>query len=143
MNDIIYATTKLDQLSVEMALQANGITFEKSQIYSDFVMHLINTCFNTYPGDNVMDKQSDMNHFNWCFDKSKSIFNKYGLIPSDKLKLFMKDFMFDLYYSSDDKVMAKDTTTMFFRDLFDHRQPKTMADIECFIGIYLIFQDGK
>lgn len=130
--------------SVGMIYEANNISFEKCELYGDYIITLINIITDTYMGDDIMDEKERMNHFNWCWGKNIEIFKNEGyLINSDKLYEYFLNYFKDFFYFSEHK-KDKDTndtnTLKLWSHIFDYNSIKTKDDLELFLQLYKIFE---
>lgn len=120
--------------------QANGITYEKTVLYGDFIKYVVNLCFSTYMGDDITDSKHKKEHFNWCWEKANIEFNQIGIsfINNNELKDYLWGFLTDLYYNTEEKDKIIKNINIFFNMIFNYSNKKSRADIDCFLGVYLL-----
>lgn len=141
---LAYINNPMSKESVAVLFASNNIKFEKCELYSDFVQSLLMIVFDTYLGDDVMDYDSQINHFKWCWDKNVSSFANEGLIfENKKLYNYFLEFTLEVFYSYKEKKPFDYTDKGILRiwsDIFDFNKTKTNSDVDTLIEIYTIFE---
>jgi hypothetical protein len=143
-NFLAYIHNPMSKESVSVLLAANNIKFEKSELYSDFVQSLLMRIFDTYLGDEVMDYDSQLKHFKWCWEKTVDDFAKESInIKNPKLYNYFLEFTIEVFYSYKEKKPFEYADKVILRiwsDIFNFTKTKTNSDIDTLIEIYTIFE---
>ena len=129
--------------SISLIYDANNVKYDKCQLYGDFVMSLIKLIYSTYLGDDVTDEEDRKKHFEWCWKKNVSNFEKEGIyIDSYKLSEYFFEFMFLVFYLDDDKdnEKIKEMDYKLWTEVFDCNKLKTNSEVDAFIEIYNLFE---
>ena len=138
-----YINTPMSRESIMVLYNANNITHEKCELYSDFIQSVILIVFDTYMGDDITDIAQRKNHFKWCWNTNVSNFQSEGvLFESSKLFNYFLEFMLEVYYSCMDKSIFEysgKTVLVLWDNIFDYNRIKTNADMDTLIEIYRIF----
>lgn len=139
-----YINNPMSKESITMLYSANKITFEKCELYNDFIQSLLITIFDTYLGDDVMNVDEQFNHFQWCWDKTVNIFKKEGIIFNDgKLYDYFLEFTLEVFYSNTEKPELDFTDKTLLRiwtDIFNYGKLKTNSEVDTLIELYGIFE---
>jgi HSP90 family molecular chaperone len=144
---LTYINKKLTSESMQLLYDANNITREKCELYSDFIQSLILIIFDTYMGDDVTSATEQINHFKWCWDKNVSNFKEEGFtINSEKLYSYFLEFMHEVYYPLPNKIENNNTYTNLLKlwmFIFDFDEPKTKSDVDTLIEVYGLMSASK
>ena len=124
-------------------LNIHNMTYEKIELYGDFFKSLNQTIIDTYLGDNTSETKillslnDNLSHFEWCWNKTIENFNKENIHFNSKgeHKEFYHKFFMDLFYNTDDKVIA-DNIEKFFKELFNEKKAFTKSDLDMLTDIY-------
>ena len=138
-----YVNNLMSKESISLIYDANNVKYDKCQLYGDFVMSLIKLIYNTYLGDDVTDEEDRKKHFEWCWKKNVSNFEKEGIyIDSYKLSEYFFEFMFLVFYLDDDKdnEKIKEMDYKLWTEVFDCNKLKTNSEVDAFIEIYNLFE---
>jgi hypothetical protein len=132
--------------NVTMLFSLNNIEFKKCELYSDFVQSLFMIIFDTYLGDDVTNREEQILHFKWCWDKNLLNFSKEGIsFKNPKLYNYFLEFMLEVFYSYKEKKIFEYTDIGILNiwvDIFDYNKTKTNADADTLIEIYQIFNSS-
>lgn len=138
-----YINKPMSKESITILYNANNITHEKCELYSDFIQSLILLIFDTYMGDEITSKEEQKNHFKWCWNKNIENFKKEGIdVASTKLYNYFLEFMVDVYYSSskkDENPNIRLNTIKLWLYIFDYNNVKSKSDIDTLIEVYKLF----
>jgi len=144
INFLDYINTPMSKDSIIILYNANGIKYEKCELYNDFVQSLLMLAFDTYLGDDVTNVEEQINHFKWCWEKNISNFKEEGILfENKKLYNYFLEFMLEVYYSCLDKSVFKSSgknVLLLWDNIFDYNRIKTNADMDTLIEIYKIFE---
>ena len=118
--------------------KAYNITLEKTELYYDFLISLLDIIEETYLGNDVLLSQQDIqNHFTWCFDKLITNFQKENInfeTRGEHYDYFLNLFM-EIYYGQN-KETIRNSIDVFFNDLFNREKPFTQVDLDLIFNIY-------
>jgi len=140
-----YITKPLNPEDVDVWFRVNNIIPEKLELFSDFSHSLNITIVDTYLGENtlpnetkiIMSEDDNVKHFDWCWNKTISGFEKENINFSIKGEHYdyFQAFFNDIFYNqSDDKI--RKSIGNFFSDLFDIKKPFTKSDLDMISTIY-------
>ena len=77
---IEFLTSESNKNQIDIWYKAYNITLEKTELYYDFLIGLLDIIENTYLGADVLNTQENIkNHFDWCFQKVITNFTKEGI----------------------------------------------------------------
>lgn len=128
--------------SMAIIYGSNNIRYEKCELYSDFVQSLLHIIFDTYLGDDVMNPESQIKHFKWCWDKNIDNFKNEGIIfRNDKIYTYFFEFVLDSFYFNNEKEKFNFTDNSLldlWSDLLNYNKLKTKSEIDAFIEIYTL-----
>lgn len=129
---------------VEIWFNVNNIIPEKMELYSDFCVSLLSLMNKTYLGfeDNnetkiTITKEDNLNHFDWCWNKTLSNFRKENILFETKGEHYdyFLSFFEDIFYKQENS-QIREGLVDFFLELFDLVKPYTKADIELLTDLY-------
>lgn len=139
-----YIGNPLSLTSIELMYNSNNIIYERSDLYKDFVMSLIDLIFNTYMGDAVTSEKDRVNHFKWCWDKTIKNFEAEGVLFGENSDLYdyFLNFMIEIYYSVEDKNEDENieyNIVKLWKQIFNYQITKTQSDVDTYIEVYEMF----
>ncbi len=139
-----YITNPLSKTSIELLYSSNYIMFEKCDLYSDFVLSLLDLIFETYMGDEITNDTNRLKHFNWCWNKTIKNFEQENIFFGHNQELYdyFSNFMVEVYYSVNEKNTEVDTSNIIklWKYIFNYRIIKTRSDVDTFIDVYEMFE---
>jgi len=143
---LAYINTPMSRESIIILYGAHNIKFEKCELYGDFVQSLLQLAFSTYMGDDYTSVEQQAQHFNWCWNKNNQNFLSEGILfNNDKLYDYFLEFMFEVYYTSLDKIdhqkIDKDILNIWC-NIFDYNKIKTNSDMDTLIEIYQLMDNS-
>jgi hypothetical protein len=144
-NFLNYINTPLSKESLVIIYDGNNIKFEKCELYCDFIQSLLLLIFDTYMGDDMTNNDDQLNHFNWCWEKNVDNFKKEGfLFVNSSLHRYFKDYMFESFYSSEDKSFKNTLVPnmKLWSKLFGYEAKKTSFDVDILIELYYMFNNS-
>ena len=137
--------TSTEEIREKILLEynANNIIRERSELYYDFIISLLDLIEETYLGSDVISTQEDMvNHFTWCFKKIVDNFNKERIkFSSDADYEYLWYFIYKGYYSSVSK-NKYNALVEYFTYLFDYTAIKTPPEVLSYVDFYKIFDQN-
>lgn len=142
-----YLKSPLNETLILEAYKKHNITHIRMQKYGEFITILLQTCFDTYMGDDVTDQEGRVKHFNWCWTNTVNTFryenNYFGV--NLETKEYFKEFMFETFYNIKDKsdiTIYQKNMVAFWNRIFDISSQKTKADLDCLISVYGMFDES-
>jgi len=136
---LAYIHQPMSREAIQMIYTKNNIQFQKCDLFNDFVKSLLLTVFDTYMGDDVTNPTEQLNHFNWCWNRTLDNFKGEGFVfDNSNLYNYFLEFSFEVFYSNIDKT-KKDLETGILKiwdDLFNYEKLKTNSDIDALVEIY-------
>lgn len=131
--------------AIHMIYTKNNIIFKKCELFNDFVKSLLMCVFETYLGDDVTQPEEQLNHFNWCWDKTLKNFEAEG-IPFKNVDLYdyFLEFTLEVFYSNKDKTKKGFETGILniWGELFNYNKIKTNSDVDALVEIYSLMDSS-
>jgi len=121
-----------------------NISFEKTQLFYDFVDSLYELVESTFLGIDVIYNESDQkNHFTWCWDKTLEDYNKEKIYFKERGNCYeyFWNFYLEAYYFSkleDKTVRIKE----YFYKLFSFTHKKTRSELDMLTEIYKMLEQN-
>ena len=139
-----YLNIKMDAASIRNIYNDKKVDMELSLLYRDIILTLNDLIFTTYLGDDVMGKEDRIKHFNWCWEKTVTVFKVEGFEMKDyeQLKSYFRDFYDDIFYTVPDKINLKRISLnmeKLWAHIFNIRVAKSESDVDVFIELYELF----
>jgi hypothetical protein len=128
------------QDQTEIWYKIHNIIRERSELYCDFFSSLLLLIDETYLGPDILKLESDiLNHFNWCFNKVISNFEKERIyfVSKGSHHEYLWD-LFNKWYYMSEMVEKCDILLEYFDLLFNFGKIKTPSEIEIFTDVYKI-----
>lgn len=129
--------------AIQMIYTKNNVIYQKCGLYNDFIKSLLITVFDTYMGDEITDSDEQLNHFNWCWDKTLNNFKDEGFLFQNKnLYSYFLEFCFEVFYSNKDKskIAFESGILKIWDDLFNYSKIKTNSDVDALVEIYSLME---
>lgn len=130
---------------IDVWFRINNIVNEKSDLFFDFCYSLYTLMVNTYLGEEEsefetkveMSDSDKSNHFNWCWKKTISNFQKENLdfIEDGEQYTYFQNFFMEVFYNQKDEMIRKQIG-QFFIDLFDKEKTFTKSDLDLYTEMY-------
>jgi hypothetical protein len=139
-----YINTPLTKEGIDVIYRSNKIIYEKSELYSDFIQSLIDLIYISYLGDDMMNIDRRIEHYNWCWNKTVDNYKKENKDFSDN-KLVYEYFqllLIETFYMIEDKNSKPDlipNIKKMWEYVFDYRITKPKLDIDTFTEVYKLF----
>lgn len=137
-----------DELKIWFSV--NNIIYERSELYRDFCVSLVNLINETYLGNTEeyenpvqMSKEDNEKHFDWCWNKVVENFQKENInfLIEGKHKTYFKLFLEDVYYNQSN-IMVRKSVNSFMDDLFNREKGFSKSDLELFTEIYKLLDSN-
>jgi hypothetical protein len=130
-----------NKIELENWYKHHGMTYEKMELYRDFIISLFQLIEETYLGDDIINNDIDIdNHFNWCFNTIISNFKKENIKFSikgshrDYMHVFCINSIYNEYNIEKNKLIYE-----FFRHLFNPLTLKKNMELSVLAEIYKMF----
>ena len=140
-----YLTKPILPEDVLVWFEANNIIYEKLELFSDFSLSLHDLIMQTYLGENdtpndtkiTLTEDDDEKHFNWCWLKLLTNFEKEGIMFSNDGDHYdyYKSFFFEIFYNQKEDQL-RNSVGHFFEELFDMDKGFTKSDLDMVSTIY-------
>ena len=100
-----YINKPLDKENLSNLYSDNNIIYERSLIYQDFILSLIDLICETYMGYEITNEENKIKHFDCCWDKTIKNFNEENIHFTEKNGIYdyFFNFMFETFYLSKNK----------------------------------------
>lgn len=129
--------------AIHMIYTKNDINFQKCELFNDFVKSLLLKIFETYMGDDVTQPEEQLNHFNWCWNKTLEEFKVEGILfENANLYNYFLEFSFEVFYSNKEKTKKGFEIGILniWNDLFNYSKIKTNSDVDALVEIYSLME---
>ena len=91
---------------IDVWIKAYNISYEKTELFYDFLISLFESIETTYLGVDVMSDEADQkSHFTWCWDKTINNFNNEKIYFKERgncYEYFWNFFLEAYYYTQID-----------------------------------------
>lgn len=124
--------------------KSHNISRERSELYRDFLVSIFTLIDDTYLGKDIVNSSEDiLKHFEWCFEKTASNFEKEKIHFNNKGNHFeyLWFFFYGAYYNSESED-KRNKILSYFNKLFDFNIMKNRNEIEAFTDLYKIFEQN-
>jgi hypothetical protein len=129
---------------IDVWYRTYNISYEKTLLFYDFVVSLYYLIEDTYLGEDIINNESDqMNHFNWCWDKTLENFAKEKIFFKERESCYhyFWNFFYEAYYMA--KIENQEIRIMeYFYRLFDFSHRKTRSELDMLTDVYKIFEQN-
>jgi hypothetical protein len=138
---IDYISKNMEKDDLFLLYKINNVKRERMEMLSDLTYSLNELILTTYLGDQFMNDEDRIKHFNWCWESVVSSFKKEGIyfLDCDELKKYFKSFYDESFYNEDKENQFINQIGKFWDELLDYGSVKTMSEYESFLEIYKIF----
>jgi hypothetical protein len=143
-NFFLYISKPVDDEEFNFWVDSNNICYLKMELFQDFVISLVNLVYNTYLGHETtietnikITEEDNLKHFDWCWGKTISNFNKEGIYFElyGEHKTFLKSFLDETFYSQ--KVTeVRMSLIKFFSEVFNLETMFTKSDLDLLTTLY-------
>jgi hypothetical protein len=136
----------MNRESIAIIYGSNNVKYEKCELYGDFVQSLLTIIFDTYLGDDVMNPEAQIKHFNWCWNKNIQNFKEEGIVfKNGKICSYLFEYILNNYYFNPNKEKFDYTDVDLLKlwsDLFNYNKLKTRVELDTFIEAYGLFENS-
>lgn len=129
---------------IEVWYRAYNISREKTELFHDFLISMHDLVDSTFLGGDVTEAEQDQkNHFNWCWDKTISNFEKEKIYFKSRGNYheYFWNFFLEAYYLpklENKPVRIRD----YFLKLFDFNFIKTRSELDMVMEIYKLLEQN-
>jgi hypothetical protein len=141
---IEFLTSDSYKNQTEIWYKAYNITREKTELYYDFLVSLLDLIEETFLGPDVLQSQEDIkNHFTWCFDKVINNFKKESIEIKSRgnhyeyLWLFFQEAFYQTHIDGDITRIRE-----YFYKLFDFSYKKSRSELDMLTDLYKLFEQN-
>jgi hypothetical protein len=135
---IEFVTSESNKNQLYIWYKAYNITLEKTELYYDFLISLLDIIEETYLGNDVLLSQQDIqNHFTWCFDKLITNFQKENIIFKERGPHYeyLWLFFYEAFYITDSEGGIIRIREYFYK-LFNFNYRKTRSELDMLTEFY-------
>jgi hypothetical protein len=137
-------TTDSYENQIDIWYKSHNIIREKTELYCDFVMTLLDIIEETYLGrDVIKTKEEITSHFNWCFKSviTKFEYEKINFKPIGDYYDYFFIFFWETFYLNDNPERSSKIKS-FFHKLFDYNQVKNEIEFGFLLELYKLFEQN-
>lgn len=135
---------------VTIWFNVHNMIYERIELYGDIFKSLDYIIRDTYMGDNfddiketkiIVSKEDDKNHFEWCWGKTITNFEKENVIIDNigEHRDYVESFYFDTFYGQPDR-MVRNSIPKFLNQIFDLTQQFTKSDLDMLTEFYKMME---
>ena len=129
---------------IDVWVKAYYISYEKTELFYDFLISLFDSIESTYLGIDVMGDEADQkSHFTWCWDKTITNFNNEKIYFKERgncYEYFWNFFLEAYYYTQIDGNHTR--IKEYFFKLFEFKHRKTRSELDMLTEIYKLFEQN-
>lgn len=143
-NFVEYFSKPLNSDQIVYLNNINNVSFEKSELFCDFIISLFHIVNDTYLGEDVISTKEEItSHFNWCWDKNIKNFSEEKIIfkKTGEHYYYFLNFFTEIFYNSEDKTISffNEKIIKFWKDIFSMSLTMTKSEYDIFIDVYKMF----
>ena len=141
---IQFMTSESQKNQIDTWYRAYNIVYEKTQLYRDFLISLLDLIDSTYLGKDILQEEQDIKkHFLWCFNEIVSNFEKENIIfKKNPLYIdYFWTFFYQTFYLNDNEDKIK-RIREYLSNIFVFNYTKTNTDLEMLTEFYKIFDQN-
>lgn len=141
---IQFVTSESQKNQIDTWYRAYNIVYEKTQLYRDFLISLLDLIDSTYLGGDILLEEEDMKkHFLWCFNEIISNFEKEKInFKRDSLYVdYFWTFFHKTFYLNDNENKIK-RVREYLSNIFVFNYNKTNTDLELLTEFYKILDQN-
>jgi len=141
---IQFVTSESHNDQIDTWYRAYNIVYEKTQLYRDFLISLLDLLDSTYLGKDILHEEEDIKkHFLWCFNEIISNFEKEKIYFKKK-SLYIEyfwTFFYQTFYLNDNEDKIKRIRD-YLSNIFIFNYTKTNTDLEMLTEFYKILDQN-
>lgn len=140
----------LPKQEIDTYLNMNNIIIEKTELFMDIFLSLHQIILDTYLGDFEYTETSleyndteIYNHFDWCWNKLISDFEKEGVFINSigEHKEYLKMLFYDSFYRQKSEIV-RSSLIDFFQSVLNLKSSFTKADLDVLNEIYKMMDNN-
>lgn len=139
---IDYFSKPLTSEQISYLNNINNISFERVEVFHDFIITLLHVVNDTYLGDDVITNSDErLSHFNWCWNKVISNFQKESIrieTKGEHFQYFFTYFNDIFYYETNKESNMIEKYIIFWNDIMKPMDSKTKSEYDLFVDIYKV-----
>lgn len=125
-----------------------GVELPKVDLYRNFTLLLNKNIQKNYFGDEFMDAEDKINHYQWCWNKTCDFFKPVDFKNNHKLYEYLKSLFDSLFYDIEDKgsvynIESFNNIAIVIDSIFNVAEIKTQDSLGIFLEIYNIFNNNE
>ncbi len=138
---IEYISKNMEKEDLLLLYRINNIKKERLEMFSDFIYALNELVITTYMGDDVTLGGNRPKHFKWCWDRVVSSFKMEGIyfLETEELYNYFLTFYQESFYEENKEDNKIFMMGVFWDELLNYDNTKTMSEYESLVEIYKIF----
>lgn len=138
---IEYISKPINKEEMYYLYKVNGVSYERVELFYDFIYSLFDLIVNTHLGDERMTEDDDLKHFKWCWDKTIENFKKEKIYFDSTMELYtyFLTLLQESFYMEEKTDENINKIIDFWRTCFNYSGSKTMSEMEALIDIYKLF----
>ena len=146
-----YLSKPIPSDEVDLWFKINNMIPEKLELFYDFSQSLNLLISETYLGGfgntnetNITLSEDDKyKHFEWCFTKIISNYEKEGIFFEDKGNHFnyFRNFFMEIFYNQKEE-KVRSSVKNFFNELFKISKTFTKSDLDMILVIYKVMNEN-
>ena len=146
-----YLSKPIPSDEVDLWFKINNMIPEKLELFYDFSQSLNFLISETYLGGfgntnetNITLSEDDKyKHFEWCFTKIISNYEKEGIFFEDKGNHFnyFRNFFMEIFYNQKEE-KVRSSVKNFFNELFKISKTFTKSDLDMILVIYKVMNEN-
>ena len=129
---------------IDVWVKAYNISYEKTELFYDFLISLFDSIESTYLGVDVMSDEADQkSHFTWCWDKTIENFNKEKIYFKERgthYQYFWNFFLEAYYFVQIDGEESR--ISEYFHKLFNFKYRKSRSELDMLTEIYKLIEQN-
>jgi DNA integrity scanning protein DisA with diadenylate cyclase activity len=140
-----YINKPMTRESISILYAANNISYQKCELFNDFIQSLLLLVFDTYMGDDITNQTEQKNHFKWCWDKNVENFKKEEIVIGDKKSYqYFSQFISDMYYlvNKKDEKLINNSLIKTWNFILNVDNVKSKSDVDTFIEVYRMLENS-
>jgi hypothetical protein len=141
---IEFLTSESYKNQIDIWYKTYNMTREKTELYYDFLVSLLDIIEETYLGLDVMTSQTDIkNHFIWCFDKLIENFEKERIFFKNRGNHFeyLWLFFYEAFYETDYEG-GINKIREYFHKLFNFNYRKSRSELDMLTELYKLLDQN-
>jgi len=141
---IEFLTSESNKNQIDIWYKAYNITLEKTELYYDFLIGLLDLNETTYLGGDVLNTQENIkNHFDWCFQKIITNFTKEGIEFKERGPHYeyLWLFFYEAFYINDLEGNINRIREYFYK-LFTFNYKKTRSELDMLTELYKLLDQN-